>query len=238
MDGAPVLAPKGPGTETDPKRAFQTGVYTAGVDALSPVEGMRFHLGIQLTRTSGLLTIAALLLLVAIATPWYVVNSSAGGSQSLAYYLPTSTTAGGTVLVGTAQNSYADYHLNNTGDLATAVFYVLLVGLVCAAVGAVFALFTALPSFVRRLSSLLGLIALIAAIAAPLLWFAALPGAIGKDLPSHTGSGPWSSFFGSTTIAGVSQNWAPSFGWYFSLGSFVVLLIGLIWMLRKRPSGP
>ena len=208
---------------------------------------MRFHLGIQLTRTGGLLAIAALLLLAAIAMPWYVMTSASGGTTgTMTYYLPTSTKAGGTVLTGcssgvcaASQLSYAGSQENNTGNLATAVFYVLLVGLVCAVAGALLGLFTVLGPSWRRLSSILGLVALVTAIVAPLMWFAALPTMFGKDFSGHSGSGPWSSFVGSTTTAGgVKVTWAPSFGWYFSLAAFGVLLLALIWMLRKGRNNP
>jgi ribose/xylose/arabinose/galactoside ABC-type transport system permease subunit len=168
-----------------------------------------------------------------------VSTSSGAGVSTIAYYPSTSTKANGTVLTGcdglcgTFQYSYATTHLNNTGNWATALFYVLLVGLLCAVAGALIGLFTGLSPAWRRFPTILGFVAMITAIAAPLMWLVALPGAYGKDSQGHTGSGPWSSFFGSHSASGLTTNWAPSFGWYFSLAAFVVLLIGAIWMMRK-----
>jgi hypothetical protein len=71
-----------------------------------------------------------------------------------------------------------------------------------------------------------------------------LPGAVAKDDPSHSGSGPWSTFFGSNSTTEfdrtVNLTWGPGAGWYLSFVAFALFLNGVIFWARSRkdPPGP
>ena len=188
--------------------------------------------------------IGAILLFAAIAVPWYTVKFSEGSASESINFYPGTPSQGGTIQYSCSSiptcpssTSYtgASPPLNNTGMIAETGFFLLIAGGVLGLIGALLAVASRGNSRRARPAMALAVIALIIAIAAPSLYAVALPGAISKDMPKETGSGPWSTFIGSnSTTGGASLNWGPAVGWYLAFGAFVVILIGLILLMRYR----
>jgi hypothetical protein len=205
-----------------------------------------------------IILVGAVLLIAAVFMPWYAEQASYNVSgQSItvtrnAYlgmpssngtlqYACTGLPSG--VSCGT-QTSYNSADSNNTGNIAEAVYFMGIAGFVLGFIGAILGLMSRGNS--RRIipAVALAIVGMILAIAAVGVFAVALPGAISSDTPGHTGSGPWSSFFGSTNgstfgipISG-SVTWGPAVGWYLAIGAFVLLLIGVVFLLRYRRDPP
>ena len=205
-------------------------------------------------RTVGALIvlIGAVLLIAALFTPWYAEKTSYASVSETGNFYPGFPSQNGTIQYSCsgvpacpAQTSYTNEHLNNTGNIAETGFFLLIVGVIFGVIAAVFG-FMARGSTRRvRPAMILAIIALILALIAPILFAAALPGAISSDIPTAgrpTSSGPWSSFIGSTsyTFSGVtiSLNWGPTTGWYIAFVAFVLFLVGLIFLFRARREEP
>ncbi len=181
--------------------------------------------------------VGALLLISAAFTPWYMEKFSEAGGTITANAYPGVPSSNGTIKYtcsGTptcpSQTSYTADHDSHTGNIAEAGYFMAIVGFVLGLLGAVLGLMSRKDSRRVKPAVALAVVAMILAIAAVGLFAAALPGAIGADSPGHTGTGPWSSFSGSTS--GLS--WGPAIGWYLAIGAFVVFLIGLLILLRFR----
>jgi hypothetical protein len=209
-----------------------------------------------------IILIGAILLIAALLTPWYSFQESYGGASITQNSYPDLPGTNGSiqyscsglpspVLGGScpSQTSYSTQNLNNTGVVAETGFFLLIVGFILGIIATVFGLMSRGNS--RRVTPAiwLAIIALILALITPVLFYATLPGALGKDLGTAArhgaSSGPWSSFFGSasTTVApgvSISTTWGPAIGWYLSFVAFVILLIGLIFLFlyRKEPPQP
>jgi|GEM_PF-654518 len=205
-----------------------------------------------------IILVGAVLLIAAVFMPWYAEQASATVSgQSItitrnAYVgLPSSNgtlqyTCSGlpSEISCLSQTSYSSVDSNNTGNIAEAVYFMAIAGFVLGLIGGIIGLMSrgnprrATPAFA------LAVVAMILAIAAVGVFAVALPGAISSDTPGHTGSGPWSSFIGSSngSTFGVpvsgTVTWGPAIGWYLALAGFVVMLIGIILILRYRKDPP
>ena len=207
--------------------------------------------------------IGAILLIAAAFIPWYswqekatVYGATISGTFNTYPGLPTengtvqssnscSNLPNGVSCPSSTSSSYSKLNLNNTGQLAEAGFYMLIVGFALGLIGGVLGLASGRNSRRAAPAIALAIIAMILAIAAVGMFAGLLPNAIGKDSPGHTGDGPWSSFFGSTSnssFQGVPStgNWGPGIGWYLTIGAFVVLVIGLVilYAARKNPPEP
>ena len=204
--------------------------------------------------------IGAILLIAAVFIPWYTYqakeSSPIGSGTTTINSYPGFTNENGTIQCSTSgsavcpfsQTSYQTYHYNNTGNLAETGFFLLIVGFILGFIGAIFGVMS--RGNARRAGPALafGIIAMLLALITPVLFMALLPGAQSNDIPSAartTSSGPWSSFFGSTSfspITGVtvSLTWGAGTGWYLSFVAFVILLIGVImlFLYRKDPAEP
>jgi hypothetical protein len=198
---------------------------------------------------SVIVLIGAVLLIAALVTPWYSFKTPVpevpGATVTSNSYPDLPSTSGGiqyscsglpAAAACPSSTSYNDARLNNTGNIAETGFFLLIVGLVVGIVAFIFGIMS--RGNVRRVTPAIALavVAMIFAIITPVLFAAALPNAISKDSPGATGSGPWSSFIGSSSGA----SWGPAVGWYLSIGAFVVLLIGLIllFLWRRQPAEP
>jgi uncharacterized membrane protein len=195
--------------------------------------------------------IGALLLIVSAFMPWYMEQFSSNGATITSNAYPGIPSSNGTIQFSCSglpsganclsQSSYKDSHLNNTGNIAEAGYFLAIVGFVLGLVGAILGLMS--RNNPRRAGPAMALatVAWIIAIAAVGLFAAALPGAIGNDTPGHSGSGPWSSFAGSSTTSGVfgvplsgTFTWGPAVGWYLAIAAFVLMLVGAILIMRFR----
>jgi len=201
--------------------------------------------------------IGAVLLIAAVFIPWYTWQQKASedgasitgtistypglpgqnGTVQTSYScsnLPSSVSCPS----GTS-NSYSNLNLNNTGQVAETGLVLLIVGFVLGLIGAILGFLSGGSGRRAGLAMALAAIAMILAIVAVGLFAAELPTAIGKDATGHTGSGPWSSFWGSGNLSymgipGSTATWGPGIGWYLTIGAFVVLLIGTVVLMRAR----
>jgi len=198
--------------------------------------------------------IGAILLIAAVFIPWYTyqakTTSPLGSGTTTINSYPGLPNQNGTIQCSTSgtascpysQTSYQSAKYTNTGNIAETGFFLLIVGFVLGFIGAILGVASRSNSKRAMPALALGIIALILALVTPVLFMATLPGAQSSDIPSAargSSSGPWSSFFGSssaTPFTGVTVNftWGPGIGWYLSFVAFVILLIGVIFLLRYR----
>lgn len=206
-------------------------------------------------RTIGaiIILIGAVILIAALFTPWYSFKESVPVGSVTQNSYPGIPSTNGTIQYSCSgsvpcpsQTSYSNIKPaeTNTGNIAESGFFLLIVGAIIGVIATVFGLMARGNARRVRPAFILGIIAVILALIAPVLFAAALPGAISSDIGSTyrpTSSGPWSSFTGSTsaTLGGVpySFTWGPTTGWYLAFAAFVVLLIGVIFLFlgRKEP---
>jgi len=199
--------------------------------------------------------IGAVLLIAAAFLPWYMVEEKATvGTYNITIdrnSYPGLPGSNGTIQFScsglppefpcSAQTSYNDARMNNTGNIAEAGYFMMIVGFVLGLVGALMGIMSRSNARRSGMAIVLAVIAMILAVAAVGLFAALLPGAIGSDATGHTGTGPWSSFFGSSNNAtnlgtppGGTASWGPAIGWYMALVAFVILLIGVIVIMMAR----
>ena len=204
--------------------------------------------------------IGAILLIATVFMPWYTEQLKAttpvgtGTSTNNAYPATPSQSNGiqcsssgvGSCKYGSS-SSYQTDRLNNTGNIAEAGLFMLIIGFVVGLVGAILAvLWRGNPK--RGTPALaLAIIAMLLALLTPVLFAALLPGAQSSDYPQaerFVGSGPWSSFSGSSSgtllTVPITFTWGPGIGWYLSFVAFVILLIGVVFLFlyRKDPASP
>jgi hypothetical protein len=215
------------------------------------------HHNTKRNRTLGgvLVLIAAILMIVSLFTAWYVytasesVDGSTVKTTSSAFpaysnsqngSLQTSCT-GSSFCGSTTGTSYSNAHQNNTGNLAVAAWYLVLGAFILGILGAILAIGARSKQSWVTPAIALTIIAFLLALAAPVMYAAALPGAVTKDYQaqgvSTNGSGPWSSFSGSSSSGPLSLTWGPGIGWILAIVGFVLFLIGalLLWRARKAP---
>jgi hypothetical protein len=200
-----------------------------------------------------ILFIGAILLVVAVVTPWYSYErSGAGASVTQNSYADLPSTNGSiqyscsglpTGASCPSQTSYSDRNLNNTGAVAETGFFMLIAGIVLGFIGAILGVVSRGNSRWTTPAIALGVIALVLAIAAPGLFAASLPGAIAKDTPNHPSNGPWSTFYGSNSttvplIGSETITWGPAIGWYLSIAGFAFFLVGVVLLARYRKELP
>jgi len=208
-----------------------------------------------------IILIGAILLIAALITPWYANKESFAGASETQNSYPGLPSSNGTIQYSCSslpagascpsQTSYSSISPKetNVGNIAETGFFLLIVGIILGVIAAIFG-FASRGNTRRSAPALaLGVIALLLAIITPVLFAAALPGAVSSDIsstyrPPNT-SGPWSSFIGSSSytnplVGTVSLDWGPAIGWYLSIVAFVVLLIGviLLFLYRKEPPQP
>jgi hypothetical protein len=204
---------------------------------------------------AAILLVGAIVLIAALFMPWYTVQVSASGitiDQNSYPGLPSSNgtiqyTCSGLPSGGQCphQTSYNTAKENNTGTIAEAGYFLIIVGFVLGLIGAILAFLSGNNARRARPAMTLAIVAMILAIATVGMFAVALPTAIGQDSPGHTGTGPWSSFFGSGNsssfgFSGGTLTWGPGIGWYLTIGAFVIFLVGMIILARarKEPASP
>jgi len=197
--------------------------------------------------------IGAIVLIAAAFVPWYTqeikgsvltytitINENAfpglPGSNGTIQY---SCSGLPPILSCPTQTSYSTLKLTNTGNIAEAGYFMMIIGFILGLLGAIVGLMSRGKASRSGTAIALSIIAALLAVAAVGFFAALLPGAIGQDTPNHAGTGPWSSFSGSTTanlygITGASWTWGPAVGWYLGIVAFVILLIGAILILVFR----
>lgn len=205
-----------------------------------------------------LVLIGAILLIAAVFMPWYYQQLTGSGITETQNTYPGFPSQNGTIQYACSglpsgakcptQTSYTGSSppLNNTGTIAETGFFLLIVGFVVGLIGAAFGVMS--RGNARRVSPAIwcSIIALILALVTPLLFYAALPAAVAKDIPTadrYASSGPWSSFFGSTSVSIgplTSASWGAGIGWYLSFVAFALLLVGVIlfYVFRREPPKP
>lgn len=200
--------------------------------------------------------IGAILLIVAVLTPWYTTKiSNAAGSETQSFY-PGLPSQNGTIQYSCSgqipcppQTSYSTLNYNNTGAIAEAGFYLLIVGAILGIIGMIFGVMSRGNPRRAGTAIALAVVALILAVAAPSIYAGVLPGAVNKDIPTVArppiSGGPWSTFMGSSSftepvVGSTTFSWGPTTGWYIAFAAFVVLLIGAILLIafRKDPPAP
>lgn len=219
-------------------------------------------------RTIGavILLIGAIVLIAALFMPWYSYEISVAGAGQTQNSYPGLASQNGTIqysctsnyqaTTGTpcpSQTSYSSISPKetNTGNVAETGLFLLIVGFIVGIVATIFGFMSRGNSRRANPAVVFAIIAVILALITPVLFMAALPGAISSDISTAyrpSSSGPWSSFTGSTSgtipvsptlSVPFTSSWGPALGWYFAFVAFVLLLIGLIVLLmaRKEPSG-
>lgn len=214
-----------------------------------------------------IILIGAVLLIAALFMPWYSYEFSEAGAGVTQNSYPGLPSQNGTIQYSCtgnyqsttghscpSQTSYTSISPKetNTGNIAESGFFLLIVGFIVGIISTIFGFMS--RGNARRASPAIwfAIIAVILAIITPVLFMAALPGAISSDISSAyrpSSSGPWSGFMGSTSgtipvspTASVpfTSTWGPAIGWYFAFVAFVVLLIGLVllFLWRKEPPQP
>ncbi|HKN06061.1 MAG TPA: hypothetical protein VJ021_00450 [Thermoplasmata archaeon] len=195
---------------------------------------------------AAIVLVGAILLIAALFTPWYTVQVSSSGVSETQNAYPGLPSTNGTIqytcsglpsgISCPSQTSYNTARENNTGTIAETGFFLIIVGFILGLVGALLGFTSRNKAGRARPAMTLALVAAIVAIATVGMFAVALPTAIGQDNPGHTGTGPWSSFYGSSS----PLTWGPGIGWYLAIGAFVVLLVGMIILAlaRKEPPEP
>jgi len=204
---------------------------------------------------AAIVLVAAILMLVALLTPWYMEQVSDSGVSVTLNAYPGLPSTNGTIQFTcsglpsgescTPQSSYTAEKLNNTGNIAEAGFFLIIVGFVLGLIGAILGFTSGKNARRAGPARTLAIVALVVAIAAVAMFAVALPTAIGQDSPGHTGTGPWSSFFGSGNassmgLPGGTLTWGPGIGWYLAIGAFVLFLVGMFVLRQgqKEPAQP
>src|SRR5208282_3653174 len=118
---------------------------------------------------AAIVLVGAILLIAALFTPWYTVQVSSSG-------------------VSETQNAYPG--LPSTNGTIQYTCSGLPSGISCPSQ-------TSYNTARENNTGTIAIVAAIVAIATVRMFAVALPTAIGQDHPGHTGSGPWSSFYGT-----------------------------------------
>jgi hypothetical protein len=203
------------------------------------------------SRTAGIvaLVLALGVIVAALLLPWFFIDSSGGGSSTTVTFYPGVPSSNGTVrstCTGTgasclSQTSYASADLNNTGVIAETGFVGLLIAGLCSGLAALTGGLASGSDRRASLATVLAVLAVVLSIAAPSLFAFELPSAVGKDIPSHMGSGPWNSFFGSNSSgSGASRStvtWGAGLGWYLAIIAFAGNFIGMVLLAGSRREG-
>ncbi|MGA8604742.1 MAG: hypothetical protein WB788_06760 [Thermoplasmata archaeon] len=202
---------------------------------------------------AAIVLVAAILMIVALFTPWYMEQVSSSGINVTLNAYPGLPSTNGTIQYSCSglpsgaqcpsQTSYTTDKLNNTGNIAEAGFFLIIVGFVLGLIGAILGFASGKNARRAGPARTLAIVALIVAIAAVAMFAVALPTAIGQDTPGHSGTGPWSSFFGSGNsssmgIPGGTLTWGPGIGWYLAIVAFVLFLVGMIVLARAQKEPP
>jgi hypothetical protein len=146
---------------------------------------------------------------------------------------------------GSQTKTYSESGLNHTGTLYGAMEAVVIAGGILGLAAAALLVVAGGRPGLRMGILILAILALILAIVAPMTLLAAQPGTIKSDAPyanATSGSGPWTSFFGSCSASGcsagmsanASMSWGPSTGWYLAIVAFVVFLLALVFLWRQK----
>jgi hypothetical protein len=197
------------------------------------------------------LFVGVVLLVSSLLIGWYSVTARATGSEqgTTAYvngtevYYPLNqyslqlTCAGSSYCPQneTETSSYSQGTFDSIGTLYDIVAAFVIGGFALGFCAGVIAIAS------RRLGSRLvlglALIAIILAVLAPTILMVAQPSVLSSQRGSSSGSGDWSSFFGSCSgsncgqslVQGVGLNatWGPSLGWYLALSATAPLIAGL-----------
>lgn len=204
---------------------------------------------------ASIVLVGLILLLAAFFLPWYTQEGSLSSPGASTISVTRSAYLGlpgqnGTIqytcsnFPGTcpSQTSYSAQNATNVGRLAEIGYFLVIGAIVLALVGTVVGFLSGRTPGRARGAAALAVVALLLAIAAAGTLTVALPGAIGADTPGHTGTGPWSSFWGSnSTTSGTTTTtltWGAGTGWYLAVGAFVILLAGAIVLARSRREPP
>lgn len=197
---------------------------------------------------AAIVLVGAILLIAALFTPWYMEQFSASGASTTLNAYPGIPSSSGTIQYTCSglpsgascpgSTSYSAKNLTNTGNIAEAGYFLIIVGLVLGLIGAILGFTSRNNPSRARPAMTMAIVAMILAIAAVGAFAAALPSAIGSDTPGHSGTGPWSSFYGSTSLGGGTLTWGPGIGWYLAIVAFVLLLVGMIVLARARREPP
>jgi len=202
---------------------------------------------------AAIILVGAILLIVALFTPWYAVKTSAetGGSTTVYSYLGMPS-MNGTIQFSCSpaagcpsSTSYPSG--TNVGNVVETAFFLLIAGITLGVLATIL-VFAARDNARRSGFGLaLGVLALFLAIITPGFFAVALPPAFSNDGGSSgtNTSGPWSSFMGSSRTpccnplnGWLTYDWGPAIGWYLSIVASAILLIGVIILFSRRKESP
>lgn len=207
----------------------------------------------KMGRLAGVLAIiGALLLIVSMFLGWYTIqfNGSLSGvtTSGTENLLPGSSYTSSTSCSGSqycpastsTTNSYSSTNQTSVGNLMMTTQYLLIGGFVLGLLGAILGFAASMKGRENWATPamILVVLALLLALVTPVYVYAAMPGAFSSDTPSAdrtNGSGPWSSFFGSSSSSGGgSVTWGGGIGWDLAWGAFVLFLIAVVLLWRDR----
>jgi len=261
-----------PGTGSSPGKAHARKLMDEG--ELSP-DGPAGHEAITMVRrrTGSLLgafyvLIGAALLGSALFAPWYyyddVVAGRFGplsievGQRDTSFFLlslpgsgPVQSTCPGGPIPSYCplSSSYTSAGFNRTGEVASMTLTLATAAFAASALAGVLGVTWRRKPRRAFPEVILTLAAVALAIAATAVYTVLLPGAFAHDVSAsqrgYESTGPWSSFYGSSTYiipvpcpfpgcAQHSASWGPSVGWSFLVAAILVLLVGAVMMIRFR----
>jgi hypothetical protein len=188
---------------------------------------------------------------VSLATAWWSLTESGGGTTVSVSFYPGSDYvqscgySGGGPSNPCGSNStethpYTATRLNHTAQLYGTVQDLLAGGVVFALSASIVGLLGAYGlSFGRGqllLTLLLGVIALVLVLAAPAWAALGGPGALGQDIQTGSSSPPpyATTFWGTNSSGSVSSTWGPGAGWFAAVAGSALLLVGLGLLLTSR----
>jgi hypothetical protein len=218
----------------------------AGRRAPGPNGGRRRRWG------AGLVLLGAVLLIGSLFVGWWTLQVSGFGiTETLVLGFPVPNGGNGVsfecggnlsqfVEKCPAPESYSNASLTHTGNLYSAIQYVVLGGIALGLVGGFLALRPSTLDRRRKLMMVLVSVALVVALVAPVSLTLVQPSAMNSDHPYGTiggnGTSPTNTFWGTNTTDGIGYVWGASYGWFLALGAFVLTLVGLL--LLRRTSKP
>ncbi len=202
---------------------------------------------------AAIVLVGAILLIAALFMPWYVEQVSSSGITVTQNAYPGLPSTNGTIQYSCSglpsdsncrsETSYSAARANNTGTITETGFFLLIVGFVLGLIGAILGFASRNNARRARPAMTLAIVSMIVAIAAVGMFAVALPTAIGQDSPGHSGTGPWTSFYGSGNASSFgfpsgTLTWGPGIGWYLAIVAVVLFLVGMIVLARARSEPP
>ena len=169
---------------------------------------------------------------VALTGIWWTVTTPGGATD---FYLDKGCSPQPTGCLTYAQWTSQYSQTKPAQDTFGTIDMILIVGLILAVLTLILVFVAAGKPGLKIDVLLVGVIAAIVLLGAVLYAYTALPPALNDMTPGA----PFSSFFGSADVGGIPETWGGGMGWFLTLASFVLVLIGTIvaFVGIKKPAG-